>query len=320
MSAPALDRGDVKVWVGDARTVWADLPAVSADAIVTSPPYFGLRDYQVDGQLGLEATPDEYVTTLADLLTAWGTSVMKPEGSLWLNLGDTYNSYPGNRGEGTVQSAARHDALPALPPGYGLTAKNFSAKCLLMIPERVALALIDRRWILRNKVIWAKSNAMPSSATDRLATKWEHLFHFVRQPRYWYDLDAIREPHKRIAAGPKNTEWVESTSWNHNRLGEVGSHPNGANPGDVWPIATSPNPQAHFACFPPELIRRPILATVPEGGVVADPFIGSGTTAHMARRLGRRCYGAELNPAYLPLIEQRVGDDRLPLLTEDDTA
>lgn len=275
---PYFEGPDVTIWNADSRDAWRRLPEQSVDAIVTSPPYFGLRDYGVDGQLGLEDDPAEFITQLADLLTGYGERVMKPGGSLWLNLGDSY-----------------HD------------------KSLLMIPEQVAIAMRDRGWLLRNKVVWAKPNGMPDSVKDRLTTKHEPMFHFVRDALYFYDLDAIREPHTRIAKGPKDAQWVESTSWNRNRLGEVGSHPNGANPGDVWSIATQPYPDAHFAVFPPELVRRPILATVPEGGIVLDPFFGSGTTAVMARRLGRKAWGVELNPDYCRLAASRFQQDVLPL-------
>ena len=183
----------------------------------------------------------------------------------------------------------------------------FRRKCLLMIPERVALALIDRGWILRNKVVWAKPNGMPASVTDRLSTKWEYLFHLVRQPRYYYDLDAIRVPLVSGAYTSKPPRVRDKAD----RRGATGTQhrgPGGVNPGDVWTIPTQPFAAAHFAVFPPELVRRPILATVPEGGTVCDPFFGAGTTAVMARRLGRKTIGVELNADYVTLAASRFAE------------
>jgi site-specific DNA-methyltransferase (cytosine-N4-specific) len=312
----------VTLHCGDARTIWQHLPKQSVHAIVTSPPYYGLRDYGVDGQLGLEASPGEYIETLADLLTAWGTSVLRADGSLWLNLGDTYaagGSAPPSgtstlRGNGHIGGGPKmHDTPTVQRPR-----SSWPAKCLLMIPERVALALIERGWILRNRVVWAKLNGMPSSATDRLATKHEALFHFVRQPRYHYDLDAIREPYGD--AKGRNMSTYRHGVGKYQDAGSPGlsnksfsgiEHPAGANPGDVWTIPTQPYPDAHFAVMPAELVRRPILATVPEHGTVADPFAGAGTTAVMARRLGRRSLLVELNADYCQLIRRRLAQDVL---------
>lgn len=301
---PYYDAGDVVIYNADSRTAWQDIPEHCADALVTSPPYWGLRDYGVDGQIGLEDRPDEYVTELADLLTGYGERVMKPQGSLWLNLGDTYSSGQQPSHAGGLDGGVRHGHARGQVVG-------FAPKCLLMIPERVALALIDRGWILRNKVVWAKPNGMPSSVQDRLATKWEFVFHFVRAQRYHYDLDAIRvEPNAHSvkysgSSGP-GPQWADRAKANMGGGNPGGTtHPDGANPGDVWTIATQPYPEAHFAVYPPELIRRPILATVPECGTVLDPFFGSGTTGVMARRLGRKAVGVELNPAYCELAAAR---------------
>ena len=256
---------DVTIWHGDSRTAWQHLPEHFVDAIVTSPPYFGLRDYGHDGQLGLEPSPDEYVADLADLLTGYGTRVLKPGGSLWLNLGDTYSG--GTRSTYDTANGKTGAAVGSLRPGPG----GWPAKSLLMIPERVALALISRGWILRNRVVWAKPNGMPSSVRDRLATKHEALFHLVRQPRYFYDLDAIREPYAEPddwrAGRSQGNKWRDAVSLSDS-TGLAGirppRNPLGPNPGDVWTIPTQPYPDAHFAVFPPELVRRPILATVPE--------------------------------------------------------
>lgn len=319
---PYYQSASVTIYQADSRTAWQHLPECSADAIVTSPPYFGLRDYGVEGQIGLEDTPEDYIHGLADLLTGYGEGVLRPEGSLWLNLGDTYNAYAGNRGVGGWEKGTTretHRVSDIRPSGYGLTAKDWQAKCLLMIPERVVLALIERGWILRNKVVWAKPNGMPSSVTDRLATKWEYVFHLVRQQRYHYDLDAIRQPAKSSAK-----EYLSagaSVRKNH-AYGAVNGAPLGdksfrkfdglVNPGDVWQIPTQPYPETHFAVYPPELVRRPILATVPEGGTVLDPFFGSGTTGVMAHTLGRRCVGVEINEHYCAMAADRLQQEPIP--------
>jgi DNA modification methylase len=281
---PYYQDDHVTLWNSDARSAASLMSPQSVDSIVTSPPYFGLRDYGVGGQIGLEPTLGEYVTGLADTLTSY-VDVLKPTGSLWLNLGDSYSA------------------------GIGAP-----AKCLLMTPERVALALIDRGWILRNRVVWAKPDGMPTSARDRLATKHEALFHFVRQRTYFYDLEAILVPAK--APGASSTP---ATNWREGQAAVGGKHGKSSilskgylsgkdtkvNPGDVWSIVTEHYAQAHFAVFPPELVRRPILATVPEGGTVLDPFFGSGTTAAMARKLGRKSVGVELNADYCALAVDR---------------
>lgn len=330
-TAPQLffESSDITIWQGDSRTAWQHLPAASVDAIVTSPPYLGLRDYGVEGQLGLEQDPQSYIDALADLLTGYGERVLKPEGSLWLNLGDTYNAKPpGNKpgathAASTLTNAATHGQIHNGAHRYRDAVAGWPLKCLLMIPERVTLALIDRGWILRNRVVWAKPNGMPTSVTDRLANKHEALFHLVRRPRYHYDLDAIREEYRQ----PEN---ALGTANRGHRSGEVGYangpqqrhgrnwslNEAGKNPGDVWTIPTQAYPDAHFAVFPQELVRRPILATVPEGGTVLDPFFGSGTTGVMARRLGRRTVGVELNPDYCQLAADRFRQNVLPFAME----
>jgi DNA modification methylase len=311
---PYFASSDVTIYCADSRTAWERLPEHSADAIVTSPPYFGLRDYGHDGQIGLEESPQDYIEGLADLLTGYGSRVLRPGGSLWLNLGDTYStgsSQPGWSPPTTGLNGPGADRM-GNKPIRGVA--DFPTKCLLMIPERVALALIERGWILRNRVVWAKPNGMPSSVRDRLATKHEALFHLVRQPRYFYNLDAIKDPVKDPTAadgsrvfGGKNkghlggVDATERTRGHNVYEGGDGK----ANPGDVWTIPTQPYPDAHFAVFPPELVRRPILATVPEGGTVLDPFFGSGTTAVMARRLGRKAVGVELSESYCELAAKR---------------
>jgi site-specific DNA-methyltransferase (cytosine-N4-specific) len=231
-------------------------------------------------EYGAEETPAEFVANLVATFREV-RRVLADDGCVWVNLGDSYYSGKGSPTQPDLKNAARRPPARVLDvPGASWS----SPKNLLGIPWRTAFALQDDGWILRNAVCWAKPNAMPESVTDRLSTRYEMLFMLSKSRRYWFDLDPIREDHKRIAAGPKSDEWVKSTPWNHNRLGEVGSHESGRNPGDVWEIPTVGFPGAHFATYPPELVRRCIVSGCKPGGTVLDPFHGSGTTGMVATR------------------------------------
>jgi len=275
------------IHTGDAFDVLPELPAESVHTVMTSPPYWNLRDYGEADQLGLEETPEEFVENLADVFDEV-KRVLRPDGSLWLNLGDTYDD-----------------------------------KDLQQIPARVALELQNRGWILRNRVTWAKPNPMPQSVKDRLNDTTEAVFHFVKNRKYWYDLDAIREEH-----ADSTMEWVENSTrqsdagatndpnYNHHESGGLHAaredlseelHPAGKNPGDVFEVTTKPFPEAHFAVYPPELCEKPIKATCPPDGVVLDPFAGAGTTLLKAKELGRQYVGVELNPEYADMARARVG-------------
>ena len=290
---------------GDCLDVLAELPDASVDCIVTSPPYYGLRDYGVAGQHGAESSPAEYVETLRAVF-AESRRVLADVGTLWLNLGDSYSAPAGqgNKGvtsgiQGGVRPSGRRDR--STTPAPSRASFDRPAKNLLGIPWRVAIALQDDGWILRNDIIWAKPNAMPESVADRVSTKHEHLFMFAKSPRYWFDLDSIREPHvsepgregANCLRGQKATRPVGPNS---------GAYSDGGrNPGDVWTIPTQPFTEAHFAVMAPELARRAIAAGCKPGGVVLDPYSGSGTTGQQALRLGRRYVGIELNADYLDL-------------------
>jgi len=302
----------VTLYHGHSLDVLRTLEAGSVDCCVTSPPYFGLRDYGVDGQIGAESSPAEYVAALVAVL-AEVRRVLADDGVLWLNLGDTYSSGSGGQsalselgarlgtggGQKADASKVRRAADASLP-----------AKNLLGIPWRVAFALQDDGWTLRNDIIWAKPNAMPESVRDRLSTKHEHVFLLSKGPRYWFDLDPIREAHvtgdRPILERDftqKRGQWAEGSGGNHRSSGPegVGRNEAGRNPGDVWTIPTSPFPGAHFATFPVALPERCILAGCKPGGTVLDPFSGSGTTGLAAARHGRRYVGIDLNREYLDL-------------------
>lgn len=303
MTTPYYQDDSVTLWHGDALATLRELPDASVDCCVTSPPYFGLRDYGVDGQIGAEASPAEFVAALVAVF-AEVRRVLADDGTLWLNLGDTYSSQGGGKAEGQyaekrVSGAtwqAKRSGVPGVPP-----------KNLLGIPWRTAFALQDDGWTLRNDVIWAKPNGMPESVADRLSTKHEHVFLLAKSRRYWFDLDPVREPHAEVslARATRNRFAVDRSQ------DGVGSpqtanpaqaiHEGGRNPGDVWMIPTSPFPGAHFATMPAALAERCILAGCKPGGVVLDPFSGSGTTGLAATKHGRRYVGIDLNREYLDL-------------------
>lgn len=282
---------------GDAAGTLAALPAGSVDCIVTSPPYFGLRDYGVEGQIGAEPTPGQFVASLVDVFHE-ARRVLADDGTLWMNLGDSYSAggQGGNRG-GRLGGGAHADMVPKPTRVPGFAPKN-----LLGIPWRVAFALQDDGWILRNEVIWHKPNAMPESVTDRLSGRHEHLFMFSKAERYWFDLDPIREPHAESTVSAATRKRIPYAAPGQRPNTKTrGMHDAGANPGDVWSINTRPFPGAHFAVFPPEIPERCIQAGCKPGGVVLDPFSGSGTTGMAAAKHGRRYVGIELNEEYLAL-------------------
>jgi site-specific DNA-methyltransferase (cytosine-N4-specific) len=305
------------LYVGDARTVLAAMPARSADCVVTSPPYWGKRDYGVPGQYGHEDTPQAYVETLQETF-AEARRVLADDGTCWLNLGDSYSAGGGGATGlhaylGPHISAHRAAALPA--------------KNLLGLPWRVAFALQDDGWILRNAIVWHKPNGMPESVRDRLSCRHELLFLFVKQPAYWFDLDPIRVPHaastrRAIRAprtrppgrpgghtrppkyGPGTPEVTAARRYGVRR--HTRGHPNGRNPGDVWSIPTRPYSGPHFAAYPIDLPLRCIAAGCKPGGTVLDPFAGSGTTGLAAIQLGRRFTGIDLSADFTALAAARL--------------
>ncbi|MCU1685426.1 MAG: yhdJ [Amycolatopsis sp.] len=329
-----------QILVGDVRQRLKELPDASVDCIVTSPPYFAMRDYGHADQIGAEAHVDDWAADIAAVCAElW--RVLTPGGSLFLNLGDGYSRHPR---EGAVK------------------------KSLLLGPQRVALRMTEAGWLLRNQVVWAKKNPMPSSVGDRFTTTHEFVYFFTKQANYHFDLDAIREipkngrptkgrsrvghylPRQAVPALGGGTSPRIDLNHGLATLKSEGrdSHPLGKNPGDVWSLATGSYRGAHFATFPVELVRRPILATCPQRlcttcgqpwqrapqmlgdrrlatgalrpvcahsewrrGIVLDPFLGSGTVAVAAEEHERDWIGIELNPEYAALAEKRLADWRI---------
>ena len=279
-----------KIEFGDCRDImrrWAG-DGVKVQTCVTSPPYFGLRDYGHEGQIGLEPTPDEFVAKLVEVFRCV-RDVLAEDGTLWLNIGDSY--------------------------GKG--------KQLLMIPARLALALQSDGWLLRQDIIWHKPNPMPESVRDRCTKAHEYIFLLSKSDRYFFDSEAMREPAvkgaQRMQADP---ETARRRSVGPMARGEEGFNHQYADPErvwaadgkrnrrSVWTVTTRPYKGAHFATFPPALIEPCILAGSKPGDIVLDPFMGSGTTAAVSMQHGRKYLGCELNPKYKALQDQRVEQNR----------
>jgi DNA modification methylase len=312
------------VYDGDCRAVLASMPADSVDCVVTSPPYWGLRDYGSDGQLGLERTPEEYVANMVAVF-AEVRRVLKPSGTCWLNLGDSYagarpagggtmagfnDRYFGRETDGGKQTEM-DTGKPARDAVAGLKPKD-----LVGIPWRVAFALQADGWYLRSDIIWSKPNPMPESVTDRPTKSHEYLFLLTKSPRYYFDQEGVREPEKpwnggRINAPKFGPERLVGGSGAPGTTSKTFEVIKGANIRSVWTIATRPYPGAHFAVFPPELPERCIKAGSPELGVILDPFAGSGTVGMVANRLSRRAILIDLNPEYLK--QQMTRNAQTPL-------
>ncbi len=306
------------------------MPDGSADCIVTSPPYWAKRDYGVPGQYGHETSPRGYVETLRQVFGE-ARRVLAADGTCWLNLGDSYSA-----GSGTPTGLHAYIGAGLA----GRQAPGMAVKNLLGLPWRVALALQDDGWIIRNAIIWHKPNAMPESVRDRLSCRYELIFLLVKSRRYWFDLDPIREPQatrqpprcakatgggrrppgspatgrrpgermdsgaRPAKYGPHTRQVIAARRYGEGRCRRA--HPNGRNPGDVWSVPTRPYRGPHFAAFPPGIPARCIKAGCRPGGVVLDPFSGTGTTGLAALALGRRFTGIDLNPVFAALAAERL--------------
>lgn len=291
-----------RILLGDCVARLRNLDADSVQTVVTSPPYWGLRDYGTEGQIGLEETPERYVERLVEVFEEV-RRVLKPDGTLWLNLGDSYINAKGASGGGDEKTEARRGwSRPQdRPAPAGLKRKD-----LVGIPWRVAFALQAAGWWLRQDIIWHKPNPMPAPVEDRCVSAHEYLFLLSKSARYFFDHEAIQEDatgrpagngfkreHRISLGGRGNEERFEGAERRNKR--------------SVWTITPQPFREAHFATFPPALVEPCVLAGSRHGDTVLDPFSGSGTTGAVAVGLGRNYVGCELNPDYVEMSRRRIG-------------
>lgn len=328
-----------KIICGDALEVLKTLHDESVNCIITSPPYFGLRDYGMDGQIGLEETPEVFVDALVSVFRE-AKRVLRKDGTLWLNLGDTYAG--GGRGCDTPKQQSNRGTqnMPKSIIPSGLKSKD-----LMGIPWRVAFALQADGWYLRQDIIWHKPNPMPESVTDRCTKSHEYVFLLAKSPKYYFDNEAIKEPaiygqngvDKRPAGIVRDREYgydskqaviqkrdpragLGRIAYGGKRNGEDGNGQESfvsisekRNKRSVWTVNTHPYSEAHFATFPEKLIEPMVLAGCPVGGTILDPFMGAGTTGVVAKKNGRNYLGVELNPAYIEIAQRRIEGTPTPL-------
>jgi len=294
-----------KIYQGDTLQTLKTFPDSLVDTIITSPPYWGLRDYGVEGQLGLEKTPEEYVSKIAEVFREL-KRVLKKEGTCWLNLGDSY------AGGGTGGHIDNKAVVKEKAPEKN-SVQNLKPKDLVGIPWRVAFALQSDGWYLRQDIIWNKPNPMPESVTDRCTKTHEYIFLLTKNSRYYYDNEDIKE--KTLTKDKSNRD-RDKTKLNNTpgRTRMAGLKTNNyetRNKRSVWTVNTKPYKDAHFATFPEKLIVPMIKAGCPEKGIVLDPFMGAGTTAAVARKLSRDWLGIELNNEYIKIAEKRMQQQML---------
>lgn len=302
----------VQIITGDCREVLKSMPAQSVQCVVTSPPYFGLRNYDVDGQIGLEPTPDGFVAAMVEVFREV-RRVLADDGTLWLNLGDSYASdskWGGATGGKAARALHGDTGVGRAKRATGLPDKN-----LIGIPWRVALALQADGWLLRQDIVWSKPNAMPDPVKDRCTRSHEFIFMLTKSGRYFYDHEAIKEPAVSDHKSGNGFKRGERISYQNSDGSARGSDDQWDGVGglrnrrSVWNVSTKPFKGAHFATFPPDLIEPCILAGCPVGGTVLDPFFGAGTTGLVASANGRNAIGIELNPAYADIARTRITAD-----------
>lgn len=290
---------------GDALKVLKSFPDGSINCCVTSPPYFGLRDYGIDGQIGLEVTPEDFVNSLVEVFREV-RRVIRDDGTLWLNLGDSYSG--SGKGVWNVpdekKSKVKETYRPSSNPVKVQT--GLKPKDLIGIPWRVAFALQADGWYLRQDIIWHKPNPMPESVRDRCTKSHEYIFLFSKSPKYYFDNKVIKEP---IVKGSSGSQFNKGKTALHQAARSSDKdriEPKMKNKRSVWSVSTKPFSEAHFATFPPDLIEPCVLAGCPEYGVVLDPFNGAGTTGLVSIRNNRVYQGIELNPEYIEISHRRL--------------
>ena len=310
---------------GDALAILRSLPDESVQMCVTSPPYWGLRDYGVDGQMGLEETLEEYIEKMV-VVCREVRRVLRSDGTFWCNMGDSYAGN-GSRGGGDPTVGKRNLGETKYPPKPALG--GLKPKDLVGLPWRVAFALQADGWWLRQDIIWSKSNPMPESVTDRCTRSHEYIFLLTKSAKYFYDYEAIKEPAsqnshprgngvnpKAVKMPGKNSRIFQDRDPQHSSARKIKQNESFSaavkglverrNKRSVWTLATHPFPEAHYATFPPKLVRPMILAGSRPGDVVLDPFMGAGTTALVCEQLDRKWLGIELNPESIEIAERRL--------------
>jgi len=311
------------LYIGDVKEEIKNIESGSVQAIITSPPYWGLRNYENEDQIGQEEHPEQFVFNFVKNLSSQFRRVLKDDGTFWLNLGDTYFGAKGGHwssdnsvtNDETGTKYREHRKAP--PPHPYLKTKD-----LVGVPWKMAFALQRDGWYLRNDIIWAKNNPMPEAVKDRFAKSHEHIFLFSKNKHYYFDYEAVLEPYTEPLNrwGGDNYNDIEDSKYDEGQAKELGySHqekdgrgklvrpnPNGKTRKDVWKLNTSSYAGGHFAVFPDEIPKLAIQAGTKTGDTVLDPFMGSGTTAIVARRLLRKWVGIELNPEYAEIIKERT--------------
>jgi len=285
------------------------MPNDSIDCVITSPPYWQLRDYGYEGQWGLEPTFQEYLEHLWSMMDLIYLK-LKPEGTCWVNLGDTYGTKSGNMTGGNMFE----NKIKYTGGIENYTKPNDLHKCVLLIPHRFAISCIDRGWIVRNDVIWAKRNGMPESVTDRFSKKHEYFFFMVKSEKYYFDLDAVKDKFQNSSIErmnyPRYSDESKGMSGEYSvNNPNYNKESNGKNPGsvsDFWDIPTKPSSEKHYASYNDSLLVKPVLAGCPKSGVIYDPFMGTGSTAEVAIRSGRKFIGSEMSIEYCKIANKRI--------------
>ena len=322
----------------------------SVQSIITSPPYWGLRKYDIPdievdgwkGQYGLEPSYKDYIAhTIMWAKEAY--RVLRNDGIFFLNIGDSYQTQSGVNASKNLEDAQKWSNLSKTAITLHTKQQDLMHKCKMLIPHRIAIALIDDGWILRNDILWYKSNAMPESCQDRFSKKFEYIFMFVKNPKYYFDLDMVREPHKEVSiqrlkiAVSNNNKWVNGVEGQapqglnqprpnyKDRIGSMQSmdfngsdylvgklNPKGKNPGDVWKINTQPSSEKHYAQWPEKLVERMLLCSTKENDIILDPFAGSGTTLKVA--IQNRRVGLGIDLGYSDIQDRKLKDISIKLL------